>query len=116
MESVVVGEIQKAFDTYIQVVRREGEEFLDLAQRLDAATIKLPRDYEWSSFIERDPNMVHPSVPLRSIQDIEYPGYRHPAATELLAGLMERKSKYLKSYTPGWYFPSASYLFTFSPC
>lgn len=81
---------------------------MDLAQKLDAATIKLPKDYEWSSFIERDPNMVHPSVALRSIQDIEYPGYKHPAATGLLAGLMERKSKYLKSYTPGWYFPSAT--------
>ncbi|RPA98883.1 hypothetical protein L873DRAFT_1686105 [Choiromyces venosus 120613-1] len=115
LESIVVGEIQKAFDTYIKVLRREGEEFLDLAQRLDTATIKLPRDYEWSSFIERDPNMVHPSVPLRAVQDIEYPGYKHPAATEVLAGLMERKSKYLKSYTPGWYVLSSTHLHEFKP-
>ncbi|PWW80670.1 hypothetical protein C7212DRAFT_274957 [Tuber magnatum] len=113
LESIVVGEIQRAFDTYIKVVRREGEGLLDLAQKLDTATIKAPRDCEWSSFIERDPNMVHPSVPLRSVRDIEYPGYRHPAAIELLAGLMERKSKYLKSYTPGWYVLSPTHLHEF---
>lgn len=65
--------------------------------------MKLPKDFEWSSFIYRDPNMVCQLVPLRSPAEIEYPGYKHPAALEVVSGSMERKSKYLKSYTPGWY-------------
>jgi hypothetical protein len=39
---------------------------------------------------------------MRRLEDIEYPGKHHPATTEVRAGMLERKSKYLKSYTPGW--------------
>lgn len=47
LESIVVGEVQKAFDTYIKVVRREGEELFDMADRLTTTTLRLPADYEW---------------------------------------------------------------------
>jgi hypothetical protein len=63
----------------------------------------MPKDYEWNQFIERDPHFVNPNTPLRKVDDIEYPGKTHPAAAEVRAGMLERKSKYLKSYTPGWY-------------
>ncbi len=62
----------------------------------------MPRDYEWTEFVEHDPNFVNPNIPLRSIEDIEYPGKHHPTAAEVRVGMLERKSKYLKSYTAGW--------------
>jgi hypothetical protein len=65
--------------------------------------ISLPKDREWSWFIERDENFVNPGLSLRRVTDIDYPGRDHPLACEVRAGMMERKSKYLKSYTPGWY-------------
>jgi hypothetical protein len=46
--------------------------------------------------------MVGPDVPLRSVAKITYPGKDHPAAIEVKSGMLERKSKYLKNYTPGW--------------
>ena len=57
--------------------------------------------------------MVGPDVPLRSAEKIVYPGQDHPAAIEVKSGMLERKSKYLKNYTPGWYalrFPKARML------
>jgi hypothetical protein len=46
--------------------------------------------------------MVGPDIPLRSAAKITYPGKDHPAAIEVKSGMLERKSKYLKNYTPGW--------------
>jgi hypothetical protein len=62
----------------------------------------MPRDLEWSRFVRSDPHFVNPDMPLRRLEDIQYPGKYHPATTEVRAGMLERKSKYLKSYTPGW--------------
>lgn len=50
-----------------------------------------------------DSHFVNPDLPVRKVSDIEYPGKSHPATTEIRAGMLERKSKYLKSYSPGWY-------------
>lgn len=62
----------------------------------------LPKDAEWNTFVASDPHFVNPDMPLRSVGDIHYPGKHAPAAAEVRAGMLERKSKYLKSYTPGW--------------
>lgn len=60
-----------------------------------------------------DPHFVDPNMPLRRVEDIEYPGKNHPAAAEVRAGMLERKSKYLKSYSPGWYVLSPTHLHEF---
>ena len=39
---------------------------------------------------------------MRNAQNISYPGRDNELAQEVRAGLLERKSKYLKSYTAGW--------------
>jgi hypothetical protein len=62
----------------------------------------MPKDLEWSTFVERDQSFVSPDIPIRKVEDLEYPGKFHPGAAEVRAGMLERKSKYLKSYTPGW--------------
>jgi len=73
----------------------------------------MPKDEEWSAFVNHDPHFVSPNIPLRRIEDISYPGRDHPAAAEIRAGMLERKSKYLKSYTPGWYVLSPTHLHEF---
>lgn len=110
---IIVGEIQKAYDTYVKIVRREGQELIDLSERLTATTLRLPQDYEWSAFVERDSHMVNPTIPLRSVDEIEYPGHSHPAVIEVRTGMLERKSKYLTSFTPAWYVLSPTYLHEF---
>lgn len=103
LESIVVGEIQKAYNALAGILKRDADEAYDTVERLRAGPISMPKDREWTQFVEHDPHFVNPRTPLRRIEDIEYPGKHHPAAAEIRAGMLERKSKYLKSYTPGWY-------------
>lgn len=65
----------------------------------------MPKDHEWAHFMSGSDQFVDPSLPVRSAEDIIYPGRDHEACQEVRAGLLERKSKYLKSYTAGWYGP-----------
>jgi len=109
----VVGEIQKAYNALAGILKREGDDAYHTVESLRTGPISMPKDAEWSNFVVNDPHFVDPDMPLRRIEDIEYPGKNHPAATEVRAGMLERKSKYLKSYTPGWYVLSPTHLHEF---
>jgi hypothetical protein len=113
LESIIVGEIQKAFDIHTKILKRETEGLDNLVDSLQSEFINMPKDKEWNSFIASDASLVDPNLPLRKFEDIIYPGKSHPAAAEVRAGMLERKSKYLKSYTPGWYVLSPSHLHEF---
>lgn len=102
LESIVVGEIQKAYNAYAGILRREADAAHSTIDDLKAGPIDMPKDHEWDAFVENDPHFVNPHVPLRQIEDVHYPGKFNPVASEIRAGMLERKSKYLKSYTPGW--------------
>lgn len=99
----MVGEIQKAYNALASILKREADEIYSTIDKLRTGPIGMPRDFEWNQFVNSDPHFVNPNVPLRRLEEIEYPGKHHPATTEVRAGMLERKSKYLKSYTPGWY-------------
>ena len=71
-------------------------------EELRIGPIAMPKDHEWNAFIKRGDEFVDPEVSIRSAQFIHYPGRDHDACQEIRAGLLERKSKYLKSYTAGW--------------
>ncbi|KAL9050793.1 MAG: hypothetical protein Q9162_006414 [Coniocarpon cinnabarinum] len=113
LESIVVGEIQKAYNAYAGILRREADAAHSTIDDLRAGPIGMHKDHEWEHFVENDPHFVNPNVPLRSIENIHYPGKFNPAAAEIRAGMLERKSKYLKSYTPGWYVLSPTHLHEF---
>ncbi|KAK8162937.1 hypothetical protein IWX90DRAFT_436717 [Phyllosticta citrichinensis] len=113
LESIVVGEIQKAYNALAGILKREADEAYETAERLRAGPLAIAKDLEWTEFVEHDPHFVNPRTPLRNIDEIEYPGKHHPAAAEIRAGMLERKSKYLKSYTPGWYVLSPTHLHEF---
>ena len=102
LESIVVGEIQKAYNALASILKREGDDAHNAVEQLRSGPISMPKDLEWNKFVESDPHFVNPKLPLRRVEDITYPGRHDSAATELRAGMLERKSKYLKSYTPGW--------------
>ena len=102
LEAIVVGEIQKSYNAYAGILKREADAAYGAIEDLRAGPITMPKDTEWSSFVRRDDRFVDPDLPMRSAELIHYPGRDHPACQELRAGLLERKSKYLKSYTAGW--------------
>ncbi|KAF3053493.1 hypothetical protein E8E11_010566 [Didymella keratinophila] len=113
LESIVVGEIQKAYNALASIMKRDADEMYATVEKLRSGPIAMPRDQEWSRFVRSDSHFVNPDLPLRKLEDIEYPGKHHPATTEVRAGMLERKSKYLKSYTPGWYVLSPTHIHEF---
>ncbi|KAJ5567533.1 hypothetical protein N7535_006839 [Penicillium sp. DV-2018c] len=113
LEGIVVSEIQKAYNAYANILRREANESLDAVEKLQAGPISMPQDHEWNEFVANTNDLVDPRIPLRNVECITYPGKDHPAAAEVRAGMLERKSKYLKSYTPGWYVLSPTHLHEF---
>ena len=102
LESIVVGEIQKAYNAYAGILKREADSAQGTSEELRSGPISIPKDREWEDFVEHEQHFVSPNVRLRQLEDIHYPGKFDPAAQEIRAGMLERKSKYLKSYTPGW--------------
>ncbi|KAG9192144.1 hypothetical protein G6011_10878 [Alternaria panax] len=113
LESIVVGEVQKAYNALASILKRDADEQYSTVDKLRNGPIAMPRDLEWSRFVRSDPHFVNPDMPLRRLEDIQYPGKHHPATTEVRAGMLERKSKYLKSYTPGWYVLSPTHIHEF---
>ena len=109
----MVGEIQKAYNALAGILKREGDDAYHTVESLRTGPISIPKDAEWQSFVQSDPHFVDPGIPLRRIEDIEYPGKHHTAAAEVRSGMLERKSKYLKSYTAGWYVLSPTHLHEF---
>ncbi|KAK4946157.1 phosphatidylinositol 4,5-bisphosphate-binding protein [Elasticomyces elasticus] len=113
LESIVVGEIQKAYNVLAGILRREADENYDVADKLKEGPLQMPKDHEWDEFTSKNDQMVDPRRPVRQYTNIVYPGKDHPAAIEVRSGMLERKSKYLKNYTPGWYILSPTHLHEF---
>lgn len=99
---------------YANILKRDADAAYDAAGQLIDGPISVPQDYEWDAFVSHNDHLVDPLLPLRNFQHITYPGKNHPAAAEVRAGMLERKSKYLKSYTPGWYVQSKKIFVFFS--
>lgn len=106
----MVGEIQKAFSTYSQIIKREGQQLVGAADKIEVTNAQLPQDQEWADFVGRDQSIVEPTVPLRSFEDIDYPGLHNTSTAVVREGELERRSKYLKSFTSGWYVLSSTHL------
>ncbi len=97
-----MGEIQKSYNALAGILRRDADDAYETIERLRDGPLAMPKDHEWAVFVENDPRFVDPRLPMRNVRSLEYPGKYHPAAAEVRSGMLERKSKYLKSYTPGW--------------
>ncbi|KAK7203857.1 hypothetical protein BZA70DRAFT_228201, partial [Myxozyma melibiosi] len=113
LEEIVMKEIQQAFDTYCGFLQREGQDTLDYNHRLTTNVVDLPPSKEWTEFVLRDPNFVDPTIPVRKFDNIIYPGREDPATKPIRAGPLERRTKYLKSYTSAWYVLTPTYLHEF---
>lgn len=84
------------------ILRRDANDALDTAEKLKEGPLDMAKDFEWDHFVTNNNSMVDPRNPVRQVSHVTYPGKEHPAAIEVRAGMLERKSKYLKNYTPGW--------------
>ncbi|KAI5293924.1 hypothetical protein KEM52_004999 [Ascosphaera acerosa] len=113
LECLIVEEIQRAYATYADILEREAETRRTAAARLRNGPIALPPRHEWQVFASSDSNLIDPDAPIRTVESVTYPGREHSATKEIRSGILQRKSKYLKSYTSGYYVLSSTYLHEF---
>ena len=99
----MVGEIQKAYNAYAGILRREADEAYDTSEKLKGGPLVMSKDHEWNRFTQNNSQMVDPRIELRQLNDIVYPGKDNPLAIDVRSGMLERKSKYLRNYQPGWF-------------
>ena len=97
-----MGEIQKAYNAYAGIIKREADEAYEAVEKLRSGPLAISKDFEWNAFVDNNENFIDPRLPVRRVENINYPGKHEAAASEVKTGMLERKSKYLKSYTPGW--------------
>lgn len=114
LEKVVVMEIQQALDHFAQLNAAAATSLQQLVDKLvvDGFVAREPAA-EWAAFVSTDPNFVDTATPSRSLDEIEYPFRGDPLTCELRSGALERRSKYLKSYSRAFYVLTPSFLHEF---
>jgi hypothetical protein len=82
LEAIVVGEIQKSYNAYAGILKREADSAYSTVEDLRTGPIAMPKDHEWNAFIENDEHFVDPRIPVRQSQNIYYPGRDNELAQE----------------------------------
>ncbi|KAL1889925.1 phosphatidylinositol 4,5-bisphosphate-binding protein [Ceratocystis pirilliformis] len=113
LESIVVYEIQKSFNAIAGMLKRESTLAYNTSEDLRSGVINMPRDAEWDHWLKSRDDMLLTNAPRRTVQQIIYPGMDHPSCHMVRSGPLERKGKYLKSFTAGWYVLSPTHLHEF---
>lgn len=105
LEGLVVKIIREAFSQYEEMLSTEATATSEFAARIGRTGVDLPVEKEWDAFIANAKDMVDPSISIRTFRDIDYPGANQ--VTLIRSGRLERKSKYLKSYSSAFYILTA---------
>lgn len=114
LENVVVMEIQNALTIYARSLGQESQLVFDiLISKLDMGFFNKDPRFEWENFIARDDNFIPPNLPMRKLKEIVYKYQYDPMIYEIQSGYLERRSKFLKSYSRGFYVLTANFLHEF---
>ena len=105
LEGLVVKIIREAFAQYQEMLNEQATALSNFAATIGLVGAELPVDKEWEAFILDAKDMVDPNRPIRTMKDIDYPGANQ--VTLIRSGRLERKSKYLKSYSSAFYILTA---------
>lgn len=126
LESIVVQEIQSYLSMFLNLLHTENQTIPDfLFPSLSNGFLAKEPTFEWDSFIERNvPNssntshsssgsFIDLSFPTRKVSDLKIPNFDSPLNIVVREGHLERRSKFLKSYSSGWYVLTCTYLHEF---
>lgn len=114
LEKVVVMEIQNALNIYARLLGEEAQLAFDiLLSKMETGFFNKDPQFEWENFIMRDPNFIVPNLPMRKMKEIVYKNQQDPLTYEIRSGVLERRSKFLKSYSRGYYVLTPSFLHEF---
>lgn len=104
LEKVVVTEIQNALTIYARLLGQEAQTVFDvLISRLDSTFLTKDPTFEWDAFIAKDSNFIEMDLPIRKYQNIHFPHENNNLSSQVCSGYLERRSKFLKSYSKGYY-------------
>ncbi|GMG51244.1 unnamed protein product [Ambrosiozyma monospora] len=97
--------MQTALTVYAKLMGQQAQNVFDqLISKLDMGILTKDPAFEWDSFVAKDTaNFIDLNLPMRHSSEIQYKGQNDPLSFEIRSGYLERKSKYLKSYTRAWY-------------
>ncbi|QLL31463.1 hypothetical protein HG536_0B03260 [Torulaspora globosa] len=114
LEKVVVMEIQNALTIYARLLGEEAQLVFDcLLSKMEVGFFSKDPQLEWENFILRDPNFIVPNLPMRKMKEIVYKNQNDPLTYEIRSGVLERRSKFLKSYSRGYYVLTPTFLHEF---
>lgn len=125
LESIVVLEIQNYLRVFLNLVETEHSALTKfLVPNLTNGFLAKEPNFEWESFVSRNlpqlahnpsltPHLIDLSFPARKISDLKIPYYDSLVNVAIKEGPLERRSKFLKSYSSGWYVLTCSYLHEF---
>lgn len=114
LEKVVVMEIQNALTIYAKLLGQQSQLVFDsLISRLDMGFFSKDPQFEWDDFIERDTNFIELDLSPRKFQMMTYNNQFDPFTYEIRSGFLEKRSKFLKSYSKGFFVLTPCYLHEF---
>ncbi|KAF5096320.1 hypothetical protein D0Z00_002827 [Geotrichum galactomycetum] len=114
LERVVVQEIQQALNVFGRLTGIAAQNIQDLlSNKILGGFVSKEATAEWENFIAHDPNFVDPNTKLRNVNELEYTNMHSSLAHDIRSGYLERRSKYLKSYSKAWYVLTPSFLHEF---
>ncbi|XBW35173.1 hypothetical protein QEN19_000734 [Hanseniaspora menglaensis] len=117
LEKVIIHEIQNALTQYAKLMGQEAQLVFDtLITKLDSGFLNTDPALEWSYYVNNSANkdcFIPLDLPMRHFSKISYKNQFDPLANELISGFLERRSKFLKSYTRGFYLLTPTFLHEF---
>lgn len=131
LESIVVLEIQNYLSSFLNLINNEYSSLSNfLLPNLNNGFLSKEANFEWDSFISRNlqtlsttplgnASNVKPgtfidlSFPSRKLHDLVIPNYSTSLNLPIREGFLERRSKYLKNYSSGWYVLTCNFIHEF---
>jgi len=107
-EAHVITTIQSALTAFNQYMSGQADRQKAMYGDVAATSGKIPLDFEWSGFVNRNGNLlISPNQPPRSMDNISFPNQNHRSTRPLIEGTLERKARgglgALKGYSSGYY-------------
>jgi len=106
-ETHIVEVIQQTMASFNQFVGGQAQKAEQLYADMVGTAQRIPPDFEWSRFVDRDGNMlIDPNSPERTIDAIAFPNQNHKATKPMIEGTLERKSRNklsMSGYSSGYY-------------
>ncbi|GAA6060981.1 hypothetical protein JCM10212_000667 [Sporobolomyces blumeae] len=103
-EEGIVKSIQSACRLYEEARQTHVEEISELHTTIASALQRVDPRAEWEHYISQETTaLIDPNTPSRSISAITFPGLNHASTKPIREGYLERKKRFTKKYTEGYY-------------